>query len=253
MRSSLTRSLTVAATLGLLLSQTACLKTRAQLKEDGNTADDQSASVGAPTPVKQAPQDVQPQGGYAIDEMKGEMTRLTGRVEDIERSQKQQASNPANPTKEDLKKMEDRIVELEQAQANMLEAIKKLQDSPPVAADPAELLQKGKNQMEAGNYEGAVETFNACVKAAKGKKAEDCTFNRAESYYALKEYKKAIVDYSKFPEKYTRSAYMPKALYKIGQSFDALGMKEDAKGFYQELVEKHPKSPEAKKARSKLR
>jgi len=76
---------------------------------------------------------------------------------------------------------------------------------------------------------------------------------RAEAYYQLKQYKKAIVDYSKFPEKFTTSKKMPVALLKIGQSFDALGMRDDAKSFYQELIEKFPKSQEAKKARSKLK
>lgn len=194
-----------------------------------------------------------PQGGYAIDEMKSEMTRLDGRIEDLERAQKTQADKPGTPTPEEYKKLETRVTELEQAQANMLDAIKKMQENPPAGADPADLLKKGKNQVEAGNVDGSVETFGSCIKNAKGKIAEECTFLRAESYYSLKDYKKAIVDYSKFPEKYTRSTYMPKALYRIGQSFDALGMKDDAKGFYQELVEKFPKSPEAKKARSKAK
>ena len=43
------------------------------------------------------------------------------------------------------------------------------------------------------------------------------------------------------------------ALLKIGQSFEALGMKEDAKGFYQELTDKFPKSPEAAKAKKKVK
>jgi TolA-binding protein len=248
------RSLALMAVLGLMVSQTACLKTRAQLREEGGDEDRGGAQQSGPTGVKAAtPQDVQPQGQYAIDEMKGEFTRLEGRVEDVERTQKQSATNPAGPSKEELKKLETRIVELEQAQANMLDAIKKMQETPSVAADPSELIEKGRNQIEAGNFDGAIETLSAALKTAKGKKAEDATFLRAEAYFAAKDYKKAIVDYSKFPEKYTRSSYMPKALYKIGQSFEQLGMKDDARGFYQELVEKHPKSPEAKKARSKIK
>lgn len=237
--------------LCLAFSQTACLKTRAQLREEN---DDTSGS--APVAVKQGPQEVHGPagGGYAIDEMKSEISRLSGRVEDLERAQNQAASKPGTPNADEVKKMENRIIELEQAQANMLEAIKKMQDNPPASnADPAELLKKGKNQVEAGNVEGSIETFGGCIKVAKGKIAEDCLFNRGESYFATKDYKKAIVDYSKFPEKYTRSAYMPRALMKIGLAFEALGMKDDAKGFYQELVEKFPKSPEAKKVRSKVK
>jgi TolA-binding protein len=246
-RISATRWLTLAAVFGLAFNLSGCLKTRAQLKEDG----DEPSTVSSPIPVKQGPTDVMPQGGYALDEVKSEMTRMEGRVEDLERAQKDKAQAPGTPTADDYKKLETRVTELEQAQTSMLEAIKKLQEMPAAAPDPVEMLKKGKNQVEAGNIEGSIETFSACLRSAKGKTAEECTFNRAESYYALKDYKKAIVDYSKFPEKYTRSTFMPKALYRIGLSFDQLGMRDDAKGFYQELVEKYPKSPEAKKAKSK--
>ena len=39
-----------------------------------------------------AVQDVQPQGLYAIDEIKQQMTILQGRIEDLERAQKDQAT-----------------------------------------------------------------------------------------------------------------------------------------------------------------
>jgi TolA-binding protein len=59
------------------------------------------------------------------------------------------------------------------------------------------------------------------------------------------------VDYSQFPEKFPKSPRTPKALFQIALSFDALEMKDDARGFYQELAEKYPNSPEAKKAKAK--
>ena len=71
------------------------------------------------------------------------------------------------------------------------------------------------------------------------------------SKWATIKHKKAIVDYSRFPEKFTKSKRMPQALLQIGRSFEAMGMKEDAKGFYQELIDKFPKSNEAKKVRGK--
>jgi len=36
--------------------------------------------------------------------MKGEITRLNGRIEDLERAQKQSASSPQGPSKEESKK-----------------------------------------------------------------------------------------------------------------------------------------------------
>jgi tol-pal system protein YbgF len=231
------------------ISATSCLKTRAQVREEeSNTpsTDMQNKSAGIPAQVK----DVDDHGSYALDEIKGELTRLNGRVEDLEHNSQNQNGQP---TKEDLKKLESRIVELEQAQANMLEAIKKLQEAPAANPDPLDALEAGKKSFNNKNYDAAIEQLTNYLKAPKGKHSEEATYLRGESYFQLKQYKKAIVDFSKFPEQFTHSKLMPQALFRIGQSFDALGMKEDAAGFYQELVEKFPKSSEAKKARARIR
>jgi TolA-binding protein len=148
------------------------------------------------------------------------------------------------------------VTELETAQANMLEAMKKMQEEG-IAEDPSELYNKGKAEFDAENWDGAIEDLNNYFKNPKAKEdkknREDATFYRAESYFKLQKYKLAIADYSEFPEKYTKSKHMPEALYKIGVSFEALGSKDDAKGFYQLLVDKFPKSPQAKKVKSKLK
>jgi tol-pal system protein YbgF len=228
----------------MTLNSTSCLKTRGQIRED---SDDRE--VSKPIPV-QAATEVQPQGQYVLDEIKAEFTRLEGKVEDLEREQKN-ASGKATSS-EDLKRLDARLTQLEQNVASIQESMKKLQESSSLA-DPGELFKKAQSQFNDGDYEAAAETWGLYLKAPKATKLEDATFMRGESYYKLKQYKKAIVEYSKFPEKYTRSKKMPEALYKIGQSFEALGMKEDAKGFYQELVEKFPKSPEAKRIRKKVK
>lgn len=190
---------------------------------------------------------VTPQGGYAIDEVKGELTRLNGRIEDLERTNR--SDNKAK-TDEQLKSMENRIRELEQAQIASIEAIKKIQnDMPP--PDNSILVQKGKEALKAKKYEDAAQEFSAYLKNPNGHLAEDAYFYRGEAYYLGKHYKKAIVDFSKFPEKYTKSQFMPKALLRIAQSFDAMGSKEDASAFYAQLLEEYPKSPEAKEARKK--
>lgn len=224
--------------VSLTLALSGCLKTRAQLRED--------SEEGGGAPTKASPvQDVQPQGQYALDEIKGELTRLNGRIEDLERAQQQNGASGAKS--EDLKKHEARIIELETAQTQMLEAIKKIQSEPAVSANPEEAYDHAHASFDAGDFEAAVSGLDNYLKNPKAKRAQDATFLRAEAYFNLKQYKKAIVDYSKFPEKYTASKHMPTALLKIGQSFDALGMHDDAKGFYQELNEKFPKSPEAKR------
>jgi len=230
-------------------SMTGCLKSRFQYRGDG---DDQAAVTPIPTQVK----DVRPQDEYVLDEIKLELTRLNGRIEELERAS-QAASNSTEQStvqKDDLKKFETRIVELEQAQAKIIETIQKNKQNESISPEESEdLYKKGKSKYNLAHYDEAIEIFTGYLKNPKASDTEDATFYRAESYFKLKQYKKAIVDYSRFPEKFTRSKRMPSVLFRIGSSFDALGMKEDAKGFYQELIDKFPKTSEAKKARSKLK
>ncbi len=219
---------------------TACLKNRAHYREDSEQEESKAIPVH---PV----QDVEPKGEYAIDELRSEFTQLSGRIEDLERNKTQ-----GMPSSDDIKKLETRIQQLEQNQATLMESIHKTQ-SAPSAEEVTELYNSGVSHFEDTDYEGAIASFDSYLKSPKAKKVEDATYFKAESYYRLKEYKKAIVEFSKFPEKFRRSTKMPEVLYKIGLSFDALGMKDDAKGFFQELVEKFPKSAEAKRARKRVK
>lgn len=244
--------------LSFCFISTGCLQTRAQLRAD--QADDGSsprpAAMASPQPAQI--QDVQ-QGSYALDEIKGELTRLEGRIEDLERNQRQSGADAAAAeNKDEIKKLEGRVIDLEQAQTQVLEILKKIQDAQQTAAqaavNPSEALNKGKRAYSEGNYDAAIGYFSSVLKGGRaGPEAQEATFLRAESYFAQKKYKKAIVDYSKFPEKYSKSKFMPAALYRIGLSFDALGMRDDAQGFYQDLVDKFPRSSEARRARKKLK
>jgi len=244
------RSWVALALASQLFLLSGCLKSRLQVRGD-NESDDSGKPV--PTQV----QDVKLNTASAIEELKSEMTRLTGRVEDLERSRNE--AGPGLAKKDDVKKLETRIVELEQAQARMLEVITQMQSAKAAAAAAEheaaapETLDKAIDQFNQGEFDAAIEGLSAYLKNPKAKRAEEATFYRAEAYFATKQYKKAIVDYSRFPEKFTKSKRMPHALLQIGRSFEAMGMKEDAKGFYQELTEKFPKSPEAKKVRGKNR
>lgn len=240
------KNLIVIITLALtILSQSGCLKTRAQLRDESDHPE-----VSNPIPLEPV-QDVQPQGKYAIDEMKSEMTQMEGRIEELERVQKEAASSsPLSSIREDLKKLDLRITDLEKNQALTLENVKKIQESSSVS-DPDEVFSQAKSLYENSKYNEAAGVFSTYLKMPKAKEKQEATFLRGECYFKNKEYKKAIVDYSKFSEKWTHSKRSPEALYRIGQSFDALGMREEGKSFYQEVIEKYPKSPEAKKLKKK--
>jgi TolA-binding protein len=222
-----------------LITFPGCLKTRAHVRTDSPDA----AATSSELLASQA---------SAIDELKTELARLTGRLEELERAQGQASKNESAAQLEAVKKLETRLNEIEQAQIETLESLKKVQTSSP-AADPVSWLEQGKSRLISGDLEGAAEALSEYLKSSKPRQAEEATFLRGEAYFGLKQYKKAIIDFSKFPERFQKSRKMPEALYKIGLSFDALGMREDARNFFQELIEKFPKTVEAKKAKGRVR
>jgi TolA-binding protein len=238
MKSSL---LLFAPLLALAVAQSGCLKTRAQLKQEPSESADDNAAAN---PVQNVPPTASAAGrdSYAVDELKAEIARLTGRIDELERDKK------GDNTSTSVKALETRIAELEKAQADLIEAFKKSEAKAPA---PTNLLAAAREKFVAKDYDGSIELLNEYLAHAKGKSSEDATFLRAEAFYLSHQYKKAIADYSKFPETFSKSRRMPQALYKIGLSFDNLGMKSDGQPFYQELIEKFPNSPEASKARAR--
>lgn len=239
-------ALSLMLAVGLASGLSGCLRTRAQMQEEPQEAE-QARAVSAGV------QDVAPQGSYAVDELKAEVARLNGKIDDLERAQREPKKE--DPAKEEMiKKLETRIAELEQAQMQMIEALKKMQQEPekPKAA-PSELFRNGKSAFREKDFQRAIDLFSSYVRTGDPNHPEEAVYLIGEAHFAQKNYRGAIVDFSGFNEKFPKSRRVAASLYKIGQCFEALGMKDDAKPFYQELVERFPKSPEARSAKSKVK
>ena len=243
--------MTTVLTLVFFLTWTGCLKTRTQLRDGG---DDVESNPVVPA---KAVQDVPTDGRYAVDEMKSEMTQLEGRLEDLERGfremdkdQKDLVAKTKDIGPEALTKLNEHFSHVEDVLSELADRIKKLEDAS-VMADPAQVWEQARKDFKQEDYSKALESLTIYTKNTKVKNYQDAVFMKGQCFYKLKEYKKAIVEFSKFPEHFSKTARMPEALYQIALSFEALGMKDDAHGFYQEILEKFPKSPEAKKTRKK--
>jgi len=78
-------------------------------------------------------------------------------------------------------------------------------------------------------------------------------FDQAEESFEKKDWKKAILNYQKFRDATPKSKKFSDATYKIGVSFQELGMKDEARTFLDEVISKFPNSPEAKKARARMK
>jgi TolA-binding protein len=73
-------------------------------------------------------------------------------------------------------------------------------------------------------------------------------FEMAEDQFDKKEWKKSILTFQRFRDQNPKSKKFAKATLKIGQSFLELGLKDEAKTFFDEVITKYPDSAEAKLA-----
>lgn len=252
-----TRTLVVFFVATAALTQASCLQTRRHVR-DGQSYDSFSTSSAAPATNEAAASAAA--SSYVIDELKAEIARLTGRIEELERSKA--APAPKNENEGLVQAMEKRIAELEKTQLEVLERLKG-QHVESSHAEPASTasstvgsgnFERGRTSHAAGKFDDAIQALGSYLaQNPNGKNVEEALFLKGESQFLIKQYKGAIVDFSKISEKFPKSKRIPLVLLKIGQSFEALGMQDDARGFYQDLVERFPKTSEAKKAKSRLK
>lgn len=80
----------------------------------------------------------------------------------------------------------------------------------------------------------------------------DALYYIGETYYSEGNFQQAAAEYNGVRKSHPKSARVPDALYKLGLCFEKLNLPEDAKLFYQTIIQKHAKSGVAKDAKSRL-
>jgi TolA-binding protein len=166
-------------------------------------------------------------------DLQGEIRANAGRMDTLEHglatSEKTHRQDMDNLKKmiegqnEKLKLMEEHI---QASEARLMAAI---QSAPPPSSGPGD---SKKSETSGGSGGG--------------------NFAEAENLFKNKEFKKAIVKYQAYRDKSPKGKDAAEATYKIGVCFAELGMKRDAKEFYQETLDNYPSSPSAKKAKYRL-
>lgn len=238
----MTRSIFFVCMLALL---TGCLKTRADLRAEGEEPQKQTMAqqreerVAKNSNAPAAPAAKPPPMTTAarFEEYDDQMRQLNGRVDVLENSVTQLAAGKQGDQtatakdkqildmklqayEEALKKMESQIAALHEEIAHM--------KTPPPAPAPV-----------------------AAAPSAGGKARTP--FDEGESHFNAKKWKEAIDAYQKYRDTYPKGKSYAESTYKIGASFQELGMKDEAKLFFEEVKEKFPGSKEAKKAAIRLK
>jgi TolA-binding protein len=111
-----------------------------------------------------------------------------------------------------------------------------------------------KKQSEAAAQAAAQAQASAMAQAeAKAKEADKNPFQVAEEKFEKKSYREAILDYEKYRKTYPKGKSFAAATYKIGYCFQEMGLSDDARAFYEEVVSKFPKAKETKLAQAQLK
>lgn len=108
--------------------------------------------------------------------------------------------------------------------------------------------------LEKKEYRGAIAQFIGFIKKhPKSDYADNAQYWVGESYYALKQFDQAILEFDTVRRKYPDGDKVPAALLKQGFAFAELGDKVDARLILQELIVRYPESQEAVKAKQKVK
>lgn len=108
--------------------------------------------------------------------------------------------------------------------------------------------------LERKDYRVAIARFKEFIKKHhQSEYADNAQYWIGESHYALREFDQAILEFDAVRRKYPKGDKVPAALLKQGFAFAELGDKVDARLILRELTDKYPQSPEAAKAKQKLK
>ncbi|MEW5851194.1 MAG: tol-pal system protein YbgF [Myxococcota bacterium] len=205
--------------------------------------------------------------GAEVTALQNEVAGLRGQLETKE-YQLRERELQLGASQDQVKALESRIAEL-QKRMDELEAKQK---AAPVAEAPAQpkepekpakpsfpterqaLYDFSKKAFDDGNYEMSREGFEKFLKAFPKDKelVDNAHYWIGETHFSEKHYDKAILSYQKVITDHPKSEKADAALFKMGNAFVALGYDEDAKVFYEELLQKHPKSALVKETKAKL-
>lgn len=172
-----------------------------------------------------------------FNEVESSLREMNGRLEILET----QAQNSKDQNQQQKKHSEEQTVELAKKVTLLQEEINKMIESQRQMGQDLDVLKSAL----ASNVKSANEESKSDAKKT--------SFDHAEKLFAEKEFKKAALQYQKFREQQPKSKKIPEATYKLGVCFQELGMKEDAKAFYEEVISTYPQSEFAKKSKQRSR
>jgi len=170
------------------------------------------------------------------------------------------ASGQVQSLNDSVDELKSRIAKLEKAITDMQTQLQNIQN-PPAPAGPAapqtpplkETFQAGVSDFNAAKYEVASGEFQDVIHYyPKDDLAGDAQFYLGEISYRQKKYSDAVKVYSDMLDGFPGSAKAPAAQLHKGLSLLLLNKRDAGISELRSLIKRHPQTPEAAQARSKL-
>ncbi len=175
-----------------------------------------------------------------FSEMEDQMREMNGRLEIVE-AKSGQNNGDANAFR---KAITDQNQDTAQKMQLMQEALTQLETKISELSGEIEKLKDSKSK-STGSPANAGKTG--------GDKNSSASFTQAENFFAQKDWKKAILSYKEYRDDNPKGKLYPEATYKIGVCFQELNMGEEAKVFFEEVMNRFPNASEAKRAKIRLK
>ncbi len=212
-----------------------------------------------------------------VQQMQRDVNALKERVDETRVQVGKQIGQTSRDGDQRVKNLETRLAKLEEdlkAQSEVLkareEAITQLRETVEAQqkTGPSDGLAEGATAesdairrdyetawrtLDKKDYKAAIGRFREFIKKyPKSTLAVNAQYWIGESYYSLKEFDRAVIEFDAV-RKYPQGEKTPAALLKQGFAFAELGEKVNARLILQEVVEKYPQSPEAVRAKQRLK
>ncbi len=216
---------------------TSCLQTREDIKEieAANAMKDQVSSL----------QKNNADASTRMEELLEQNRTLTGRLEELEhrlkKNEEQEGSGKEglNQTLEESKRNNQLLQESVSKLENQLQGLQE------------EIIALRTKESTKSKNENGDRKNNDQKKKETEKDSE--LLESALTHFQEKRWKEAILNFDQYREKNPKGKFAAEATYKTGVCFQELGMTEEAKVFFQEVIAKYPKSDMSKKAQYRLK
>ncbi|MCC6953040.1 MAG: tetratricopeptide repeat protein [Deltaproteobacteria bacterium] len=190
---------------------------------------------------------IQAEHTASINEMRQQIGQLGGQVEEAQHL----AKGKTEELQRTLEQVSSRVPPPPGVPEDLLnsddEAISRIN------SDAATEYRQSLQFLRAGNFDRALTGFTNFIAQNPGTAFTDSAlFWSGVCYEKMNQLDRAIGAYSDVFQRFPAEDFVPPSLYRLGDTFEKMGSSKEASFAFQKLVDEHPRSNEAQRARERL-